>query len=285
MSLNLGLSVSNSGQLLLDNASQASANRTAASIRRRLIKERTGSRADPSLADPGLRQESRLKSEVVQFFGGRKLLKDADSASPAAKTAQSGEWLVTDQIGLENVNTEFQGNFGFYFEPVRPFSIRYLGSFDNGRTGLEKPMPARLWEVFSDAENFERSNTLLSEVIVPPGIAGRLVGDYRFARANRSVRVLPGKGYAVTVFYTRTSSDPLQKDRYLYNLSGFNESVVQLNPRLFTNTGPIESVGTIDDPPGFPFIGGNISAINAGINTSGRLRGRLTPPRWVSFDE
>jgi hypothetical protein len=107
MSLNLGLSVSNSGQLLLDNASQVSANRTAAGIKRSLGKGRSGLQADPSflgLASQTLGQGNRPRSETVQFFGrGRRPRRPDELPAPPR--------ISIPYFILTNVNAAKDDNF------------------------------------------------------------------------------------------------------------------------------------------------------------------------------
>jgi hypothetical protein len=207
----------------------------------------------------GIKAQQATQPEELAGWRRRRAKLDQPAAS-RTETAQIGLWK-TGITSTENVGFEYKGWFGIRFTAARPFTINYLGSFDNLENGLQVAYPIRLWRARGDD-----TPAIIFDGNLAQGSSGWFAGGYRFTQVP-PISVLLGDVITVVIFYLPQSESDQQEDRYQFCVTDDPETVATSNPQLFSTMQLVESM--TDDDAEYPsYTRDIIEAVNVNIATS-----------------
>jgi hypothetical protein len=118
-----------------------------------------------------------------------------------AKATPQNPGLISFQVGCDCSNPLYSGTVGWDFQVNSVQSISYLGVYDANADGLVVATDVGLWN--------RDTNTLLRSTTVPQGIAGELLGQFRYVPISTLI-LQPGVNYALGAQYNQ----PYNSDWY-----------------------------------------------------------------------
>jgi hypothetical protein len=117
------------------------------------------------------------------------------AVSAGAAHAASIAYTIDNVTGQTLQNPPF--TLGFQFTANIDMTVISLGLFDSSQDGLVESHAAGIWD---------SGGTLLGSTVIPSGVAGTLVNQFRYVAT--SISLLAGQNYFIGALYL-TGSDPL----------------------------------------------------------------------------